>query len=226
MGSCWPRIASGAGHRAVPSVSAGGGRRRVGPMGRICRRPVRARNAVANALEAAGRGRGRNSPSQWPLDVSLRSRADRDRGDSLLRPHDPLAPRSRLRWRPAADQGRIPTRSVGMHSRTVLTYALDGQFDKFKSSVGFDDSSAGRGRAVPSAGGRPRVVRRERPSRRPESGRGQRVGASAKQLALEVDFGKPRTSAIASFGPSPACSAPNRNSEQNPALAEQPRTKQ
>ncbi len=47
---------------------------------------------------------------------------------------------------PPAIKGKKPVRSLAMHSRSVLTFALDEQFATFKATVGFDDSSANRGR--------------------------------------------------------------------------------
>src|SRR5690606_19690744 len=49
---------------------------------------------------------------------------------------------------PPVMNGKKPLRSLAMHSRCVLTYALNGQFDKFVSTVGFDDSGQQRGRVA------------------------------------------------------------------------------
>jgi hypothetical protein len=44
--------------------------------------------------------------------------------------------------------GKQPVRSLAMHSRCALTYPLNGQFDKFVSTVGFDDSGQRLGRVA------------------------------------------------------------------------------
>ncbi len=37
------------------------------------------------------------------------------------------------------------SKGLAVHSRCVLTYALDGQFTKFKTTVGFDDAAGKQG---------------------------------------------------------------------------------
>ncbi len=47
---------------------------------------------------------------------------------------------------PAQLGGTQPMRSLAMHSRCRLTYDLDGQYDKFRATLGFDDSAGELGR--------------------------------------------------------------------------------
>ena len=92
---------------------------------------------------------------------------------------------------PAKVKGKQPGRWLAMHSRSVLTYALDEQFDKFKATVGFDDSGRNRGRAVC----RVLVDGRELFAQKDFRADADPIAldvplAGAKQLTLEVDFGE------------------------------------
>jgi hypothetical protein len=92
---------------------------------------------------------------------------------------------------PAKVKGKQPTRCLAMHSRSLLTYALDEQFDKFKATLGFDDSAGNRGRALcrVAVDGREVFVQKDLHSDQDP----QTVEVSVqggKQLTLEVDFGE------------------------------------
>ena len=92
---------------------------------------------------------------------------------------------------PAKVKGKQPGRWLAMHSRSVLTYALDEQFDKFKATVGFDDSGRNKGRAVC----RVLVDGRELFAQKDFRADADPIAldvplAGAKQLTLEVDFGE------------------------------------
>jgi hypothetical protein len=92
---------------------------------------------------------------------------------------------------PPAMKGSKPFRSLAVHSRCVLTYALDEQFETFRATVGFDDSSQGRGRVVcrVSVDGRERFAQSDlRADRDPVPVEVEVAGA--KLLTLEVDFGE------------------------------------
>jgi hypothetical protein len=92
---------------------------------------------------------------------------------------------------PATFKGKRPARWLAMHSHSVLTYALDGQFDKFKVTVGFDDSAGNRGRALcrVSVDGRELFVQKDfRSDQDPQEI--ELSVAGAKQIALEVGFGE------------------------------------
>ena len=92
---------------------------------------------------------------------------------------------------PPKVKGQQPSRSLAMHSRSVLTYELDGQYEKFKARVGFDDSAAGRGRAVCRVLVDGRELFVEKDLRGDQDPRAVEVSVQgAKQLALEVDFGE------------------------------------
>ncbi len=49
---------------------------------------------------------------------------------------------------PAQLRGKQPMRSLAMHSRCALTYDLDGQYDRFRATLGFDDSAGELGRVA------------------------------------------------------------------------------
>lgn len=91
---------------------------------------------------------------------------------------------------PARVKGRQIAHCVAMHSRSVLTYELDGQYDRFKCTLAFDDSAGTRGRVACRllVDGNPVFVQKDFRSTQdalqldvPLSG--------ARQLTLEVDFG-------------------------------------
>jgi hypothetical protein len=92
---------------------------------------------------------------------------------------------------PPVMKGKKPGRSLAMHSRSLLSFALDGQFGSFKATVGFDDSSGSRGRVLcrVTADGRELFVHNDL------RGDADPVNVDvpldgAKQLTLEVDFGE------------------------------------
>jgi len=81
-------------------------------------------------------------------------------------------------------------KGLALHSRCVLTYALDGQFDSFKSILGFDPSASDRGNV------RCRILADDTPVYTVEELRATDEPveidvsvAGARQLTLEVDFG-------------------------------------
>lgn len=103
-----------------------------------------------------------------------------------------------ISWRPDAGfdgelprlRGKKPMRSLAMHARCVLTYALDGQYEKFKATLGFDDSAGGRGRVDCRVlvDGREQFVRED--FRAIDDPVLVEISvAGAKQMSLEVDFG-------------------------------------
>lgn len=88
-------------------------------------------------------------------------------------------------------KGKRPARWLAMHSHSVLTYALDGQFDKFKATVGFDDSAGNRGRALCRVlvDGREQFLQKDfRSDQDPQEI--ELSVAGAKQISLEVGFGE------------------------------------
>jgi hypothetical protein len=91
---------------------------------------------------------------------------------------------------PAKLRGKPPRRSIAMHSRSRLTYPLDGQFEKFKATLGFDDSAGNRGRVdcrVLVDGREAFTAQDFRATQDPIAVEIPLAGA--KQLSLEVDFG-------------------------------------
>lgn len=87
-------------------------------------------------------------------------------------------------------KGRTYAKGLAVHSRCKLTYALDDQFAKFKTQVGFDDSAGDKGRVVCRvlADGNELFAKPDMlASEDPQSLELSVVGA--KQLSLEIDFG-------------------------------------
>jgi hypothetical protein len=93
--------------------------------------------------------------------------------------------------RPLKLEGKTYTRGLAMHSRSVLTYDLGGEFATFKAILGFDEDFGDRGRVVcrvivddkelfvnPDFKASEKPVPVEVPVK------------GAKQLKLEVDFGE------------------------------------
>lgn len=87
-------------------------------------------------------------------------------------------------------KGKTYAKGLAVHSRSLLTYALDGEYESFKATVGFDESSQGRGRVACRllADGRelfaePDLAAAAEPRAIDVSLKG------VKQLTLEVDYG-------------------------------------
>ena len=92
---------------------------------------------------------------------------------------------------PAKVKGRQVTRCLAMHSRSVLTFALDGQYEKFKTRLGFDDSAGNRGQAACRVLVDGREALANKNLRSTDDAVEVEVSVrGAKQLALEVDFGE------------------------------------
>jgi hypothetical protein len=88
-------------------------------------------------------------------------------------------------------RSKQPTRSIAMHSRSSLTYALDGQYDKFKATLGFDDSAGTRGRVACRILVDGREVFADKDFRATSDPQEIDISlAGAKQMTLEVDFGE------------------------------------
>jgi hypothetical protein len=93
--------------------------------------------------------------------------------------------------KPPTVKGRQPANLVAMHSRCVLTYPLDQQFDKFKATLAFDDSAGGRGRVLCRVMVDGREVFSQPDVRADADPQTVDVStAGGKQLTLEVDFGQ------------------------------------
>lgn len=88
-------------------------------------------------------------------------------------------------------KGKTYNKGLAVHSRSVLTYAVDGEYESFKATAAFDESSQGRGRVVLRVVGddtelfvEPDLAATAEPVSIdvPLSG--------IKQLSLEVDYGE------------------------------------
>jgi hypothetical protein len=93
--------------------------------------------------------------------------------------------------RPLRVGGQVFDRGIGMHSRSVLTYTLDGSWRQFAATVGIDDAVGSRGNVV----FRLRLDGREAFDSGPVTGRDEPRTVllelnGAKTLQLEVDFGE------------------------------------
>lgn len=88
-------------------------------------------------------------------------------------------------------KGKTYSKGLAVHSRSVLTYALDGEYESFKATVGFDESSQGRGRVICRVIGDNKELFAE-----PDlAATGEPVAidvvvTGVKQLSLEVDYGE------------------------------------
>jgi hypothetical protein len=92
---------------------------------------------------------------------------------------------------PARVKGRQVTRCLAMHSRSVLVFALDDQYEKFKTRLGFDDSAGNRGQAACRVLVDGREAFANKNLRSDQDTLDVEVAVKgAKQLALEVDFGE------------------------------------
>lgn len=88
-------------------------------------------------------------------------------------------------------KGKNFAKGLAAHSRSVLTYAVDGQYESFKATVGFDDTGRGRGRVSCRVLGDGRELYAERDLRATAEPVAIDVPlAGVKQLALEIDFGE------------------------------------
>jgi NPCBM/NEW2 domain len=87
-------------------------------------------------------------------------------------------------------KGKVYAKGLAVHSRCLLTYALDGQFANFKTLLGFDDAAGNRGQVACRvvADGKELYANRDfRAEAEPQEL--DLSVAGAKQLTLEVDFG-------------------------------------
>ncbi|HVX13023.1 MAG TPA: NPCBM/NEW2 domain-containing protein [Pirellulales bacterium] len=92
---------------------------------------------------------------------------------------------------PLTLKGKPYAKGLAVHSRSVLSYAIDGEYETFKATVGFDASSQGRGRVSCRVLGDGRELFGE-----PDlAATAEPVTidvplAGVKQLSLEVDYGE------------------------------------
>lgn len=87
-------------------------------------------------------------------------------------------------------KGKTYAKGLAVHSRSLLTYALDGEFESFKATVGFDESSQGRGRVACRVLGDGRELFAELDLAAAAEPRAIDVSLKGvKQLTLEVDYG-------------------------------------
>jgi hypothetical protein len=88
-------------------------------------------------------------------------------------------------------KGKAYAKGLAVHSRCVLTYAIDGEYESFKATVGFDESSQGRGRVVCRVLGDDKELFANPDLAATAEPVAIEVGvAGVKQLSLEVDYGE------------------------------------
>ncbi|HWB09295.1 MAG TPA: NPCBM/NEW2 domain-containing protein [Pirellulales bacterium] len=88
-------------------------------------------------------------------------------------------------------KGKTYSKGLAVHSRCVLTYAIDGEYESFKATVGFDESSRGRGRVVCRVLGDEKELFVNPDLAATADPVAVEVALSGvKQLSLEVDFGE------------------------------------
>jgi hypothetical protein len=82
-------------------------------------------------------------------------------------------------------------KGLAVHSRTVLTYAIDRKYAKFKAIVGFDDAMPKRGRVACRVLGDGRELFAEKDLRADQEPKPLDLDvAGVSQLSLEIDFGE------------------------------------
>jgi hypothetical protein len=92
---------------------------------------------------------------------------------------------------PLKIKGQVYPRGLAVHSRSVLNYAIGGQFQSFKATVGFDDAAGGKGRVVCRVLGDGRQLWSQSDLRGDQDPVQLDVSiAGVRQLTLEVDFGE------------------------------------
>lgn len=92
---------------------------------------------------------------------------------------------------PLKVKGKEYPKGLAVHSRSALTYNIDGQFKQFKSTVGFDESAGNHGRVLVRVLGDGKELFAQ-PALRAD-GEPAAIEAAiegVKQLTLEVDFGE------------------------------------
>lgn len=95
-----------------------------------------------------------------------------------------------LAGEPIKMKGAAVAKGLAVHSRSLLTYDLGGEFDSFQATLGFDDSSGGRGRAACRVLGDGRELFAAKDVRAEDDLQTLDVKvAGVKELTLEVDFG-------------------------------------
>jgi len=81
-------------------------------------------------------------------------------------------------------------KGLAVHSRSVLTYALEGEYQSFKCLVGFDESARGRGRVVCRVMGDGKELFAEDDLKAAAEPKPIDIEiAGIKRLSLEIDFG-------------------------------------
>jgi len=92
---------------------------------------------------------------------------------------------------PLAVRGQTFNKGLAMHSRYVLTYALDGRYESLQTVIGFEESALGLGRAACRVLGDGRELFAEPDLQGDADPRPLKLDVTGiKMLTLEVDFGE------------------------------------
>jgi hypothetical protein len=87
-------------------------------------------------------------------------------------------------------KGKTYAKGLAVHSRCVLTYAIDGQFQSLKCLLGFDESAGDRGRVLCRVTGDGKELFADPDLRSGAEPKPLEVAVTGiRQLVLEVDFG-------------------------------------
>jgi hypothetical protein len=96
-----------------------------------------------------------------------------------------------LSGEPLKLKGAEYRKGIAVHSRTVLTYAIDGKYATFKTVVGFDESAPKRGRVACRVLGDDRELFVEKDLRADQDPKPLELDVKGiAQLTLEIDFGE------------------------------------
>jgi len=96
-----------------------------------------------------------------------------------------------LAGEPLKLKGTEYRKGLAVHSRTMLTYAIDRKYARFKATVGFDESSGKRGRVACRVWGDGRELFAQSDLRADADPQVLDVDVTGvTQLALEIDFGE------------------------------------
>jgi len=88
-------------------------------------------------------------------------------------------------------KGKVYSKGLAVHSRCVLSYALDDEFTIFKTTVGFDDAAGGRGSVVCRVLADGKELFSKGDLRSDQDPQALELSVQgAKLLSLEIDFGE------------------------------------
>lgn len=88
-------------------------------------------------------------------------------------------------------RGKRFEKGLGVHSRTLLTYSLNGEYSRFKAVVGIDDEAKGKGNTIFRVFGDEALLYESRDLTGSSIAENVDLGVSGvEKIVLEVDYGK------------------------------------